>query len=83
MGKRTRGKEIPKRKMKARGRPQGVLGNHTHACGRKVAMPKHIARKAAKRRRGETGEPIWPYECEHCGFWHIGHSYITEREMHG
>lgn len=66
------------------GRPRGVLGGNERACTRKVAMDKKAAVKQAKNARRRTGgEPIYPYLCEGCGAWHIGHSKVVEERMRG
>lgn len=28
-----------------------------------------------------SGDSLWPYKCEHCVNWHIGHKPVTVRKM--
>lgn len=27
------------------------------------------------------GDSLWPYECVHCGKWHVGHKPLNVRKM--
>ena len=65
------------------GRPPGVLGGDVRKCSRKKAMLKSTALKVGRRKRKELGEPIYAYECDECGAWHIGHSWDREQHMKG
>lgn len=31
-----------------------------------------IAERASKRSRAKHQQPIAPYKCQHCGYWHLG-----------
>ena len=45
------------------------------ACHKVRHATRRLAEKHAEGLRKRTGSTCWPYVCEFCGGWHVGHTY--------
>lgn len=79
-----RHKEKTKPKTGARKKPGVLFSSNERGCGNKITYGKKTAITVARRMRATYDDPdIWPYECEVCGSWHVGHSRDTGKRMRG
>lgn len=42
-------------------------------CDSKEKVSQAVARQRARALSLQLNESIQPYECEFCGYWHVGH----------
>lgn len=57
-------------------KPARYDGGPVSACKGKTAYPSFSAAETVIRRklkrRSRHSEPLMPYRCRHCQFWHLG-----------
>jgi hypothetical protein len=47
----------------------------------KAQFTSRSSAKTTARHHGTQGE-VRPYKCNHCGYWHLGHTYGQDRHWH-